>query len=373
MEKPAILALEDGTIFHGNAVGLEGITCGEIVFNTAMTGYQEILTDPSYAHQMITFTYPHIGNVGVNASDEESSRIWATGVIMRELSPIASSWRAEFTLGEYLKKQNIVGISNIDTRHLTHKLRQQGSLNGCIMSGEYDEQKALSLARNFEGLNGKDLTSFVSSKVLYQYHPPNTLQTLRPSLYRIVVIDFGVKRSILRCLASLGFDIIVMPATTSIQEIIKLKPEGIILSNGPGDPKACHVIISNIISLLNFEIPILGICLGHQLLSLALGANTVKMDFGHHGANHPVQDIRTRKVIITNQNHNFIVDEETLPPILEPAYRSLFDGSLQGIKHKYKPFYSFQGHPEAGPGPHDALILFNPFVESIKTARHLLK
>lgn len=364
----AVLALQDGTFFEGISIGSEGIARGEVVFNTAMTGYQEILTDPSYAQQMITFTCPHIGNVGVNSLDEESNHIWATGVIIRQLSSIVSNWRAETSLSQYLRYHRIVGIANIDTRKLTHKLREHGVLNGCIIAGDSNKEAALLLARSFDGLMGKNLARIVSTQKPYGYLPKKKYSS---NTYKIIVIDYGVKKSILRYLSNFNFHIIVVPVTTSAKEILTLKPDGIVLSNGPGDPKACHLEILNIKILINHQIPILGICLGHQLLALAFGATTVKMKFGHHGSNHPIQDLETKTVMITSQNHGFIVDEKTLPSFLVPTHRSLFDGSLQGMRHRYKSIYSFQGHPEAGPGPGDALVLFKSFIESVQK-QHLI-
>lgn len=360
---PALLALEDGSLFYGSSIGIQGIRCGEVVFNTATTGYQEILTDPSYTEQIITFTYPHIGNVGTNSEDAESEHIRAAGVIMRVLSPTTSNWRAEQSLNEYLQSRQIVGITGIDTRRLTRILREKGFLKGCIMTGENDEQKALTLASTYKGLEEK-VTSLVTTPFVYKWEPVSKKESRKP--YHVVVIDFGLKRSILKYLDTFGCQLTVVPAMTSLTEILNLLPQGIVLSNGPGDPIACTDIIDLVKSLINTGIPILGICLGYQLLGLAQGAKTCKMRFGHHGANHPVIDLSTQKVMITSQNHGFMVDESSLPTILQPTHRSLFDQTLQGFCHIHKPIYGFQGHPEASPGPQDALLLFRSFIDSMK-------
>lgn len=363
---PAILVLEDGSIFHGTSLGVAGITCGEVVFNTAMTGYQEILSDPSYTQQIINFTYPHIGNTGINPEDAESNRIWAAGLVVRELSTMVSHWRSEQTLVEYLKSNNVVGITDIDTRHLAQKIRDQGALQGCIMTKDCNIETAFAHLRRSEGLTGKDLTSLVTTPTVYNW-PHLNKQTADP--YRVVVYDFGVKHSILKYLNHFGCDLTVIPANTTAEETLNLEPDGILFSNGPGDPMACHQIISTIQTLLNTNIPLFGICLGHQLLALALGASTLKMKFGHHGANHPVQDLKTGLVMITSQNHGFTVDENSLPPTLYATHRSLFDGSLQGIRHIHKSVYGFQGHPEASPGPSDAVPLFKFFIDDMKIQR----
>jgi carbamoyl-phosphate synthase small subunit len=371
--RPAILALADGTVFQGISIGAEGHTVGEVVFNTAITGYQEILTDPSYTDQIVTLTYPHIGNVGVNAEDQESDRVWAAGLVIRELSPIVSNWRASQSLGDYLQSNNIVAISDIDTRQLTRKLRDQGAMSGCIMAGEIDVEKALHYARKFPGLNGKDLAIHVSTKEAYWWTKGTTEIEFSSKTSAqngtVLVYDFGVKQQILRLLVDRGFKVRVVPAETSAEDVIALNPRGILLANGPGDPAACHYAIKNIQKLLEHTIPVFGICLGFQLLALALGAKTFKMKFGHHGANHPVNDTLNNKVMITSQNHGFAVDEKTLPSDVQVTHASLFDGTLQGFKHKTKPFLAFQGHPEASPGPHDVVGLFAEFVDQCQKER----
>ncbi|MVF13007.1 glutamine-hydrolyzing carbamoyl-phosphate synthase small subunit [Ketobacter sp. MCCC 1A13808] len=369
LNKPAILALEDGTLFRGVSIGADGQTVGEVVFNTALTGYQEILTDPSYARQMVTLTYPHIGNTGVTAEDEESDKIQAAGLIIRDLPLIASSWRKEKDLDEYLRDNNIQGIAEIDTRKLTRILREKGALSGCIMAGEeVDETAALALAKGFAGLKGMDLAKEVTVSEPYRWtqgtwdlekgyvDAPESLP------FKVVAYDYGVKRNILRMLVDRGCDLTVVPAQTPASEVLAMNPDGIFLSNGPGDPEPCDYAIKAIQECLETEIPIFGICLGHQLLALASGAKTVKMKFGHHGANHPVKNMDTGTVMITSQNHGFAADEATLPDTLRATHRSLFDDSLQGIHRTDKPAFSFQGHPEASPGPHDASPLFDHFV-----------
>lgn len=368
--KPAILALEDGSVFRGQAIGSPGQSVGEIVFNTSMTGYQEILSDPSYAGQMITFTSPHIGNVGTNVDDMESERCFAAGCIIRDLSIAASSWRSEHSLDAWLKDQGITGISGIDTRHLTNLIRTHGALGACMMTVDIDETKAIESARAFPGLLGMNLATEVSTKKAYQWdaptwQAPSTTGQLPENGPRIVVFDFGVKRSILRHLVDQGCQVDVVPANTSAQKALDKKPDGIFLSNGPGDPAACDDIIETVRSLTDANIPIFGVCLGHQLLGLALGAKTLKMRFGHHGGNHPVQDLGSKVVGITSQNHGFAIDDETLPTDLTVTHRSLFDGTIQGIAHQSKPIFGFQGHPEAGPGPHDLGCLFKDFVTLI--------
>lgn len=372
--RPAILVLEDGNTFHGSAFGTDGTAVGEVVFNTAITGYQEILTDPSYAKQIVTLTYPHIGNVGVNTEDEECSQIWATGLVIRDLPLIASNFRKEMDLDEYLKQHNILGIADIDTRRLTRILREKGSLRGCIMAGEIDEAKALEEAKDFAGLKGLDLAKEVSTKEAYPWtegswklgvgHQEQTEKT-----FKVVAYDYGVKRNILRMLADRGCDLTVVPAKTSAADVLAMKPDGIFLSNGPGDPEPCDYAIEAITELLKTEIPVFGICLGHQLLALASGAKTVKMGHGHHGGNHPVQNIDDNTVLITSQNHGFAVDESSLPANLRVTHKSLFDDSLQGIHRTDKPAFSFQGHPEASPGPHDAAPLFDHFIELMQASR----
>ncbi|MCL4120011.1 UNVERIFIED_CONTAM: hypothetical protein GTU68_061563, partial [Idotea baltica] len=356
----AILALEDGTIFKGIAIGADGVSSGEVVFNTALTGYQEILTDPSYARQIVTLTYPHIGNTGVNTEDEESGSIHAAGLVIRDLPLLASNFRSEQTLDAYLKANNILGIADIDTRALTRILRDKGAQNGCIMVGEIDDREAVDYARGFSGLKGMDLAKEVTTSEAYNWEEP----TEKP--YKVVAYDFGAKRNILRMLVDRGADLVVVSAKTSAADVLAMNPDGIFLSNGPGDPEPCDYAIEAIQQILETDIPVFGICLGHQLLALASGANTVKMKFGHHGANHPVKDLDADTVMITSQNHGFAVDEDSLPENLRATHRSLFDGSLQGIHRTDKPAFSFQGHPEASPGPHDAAPLFDHFFELIR-------
>lgn len=374
MTVPALLALADGSIFHGVAIGATGETIGEVVFNTAMTGYQEILTDPSYAKQIVTLTYPHIGNTGTNSEDAESDRVWAQGLIIRDLPLAASSFRNEQDLSDYLKANNVVAIGDIDTRRLTRILRDKGAQSGCIVAGEnIDEQAAIEKAQSFAGLSGLDLAKEVSCKESYSWvegswqlgkgHPD-----AKASDFHVVAYDFGVKRNILRMLADRGCKLTVVPAQTPAEDVLALNPDGIFLSNGPGDPEPCDYAIDAIKTLLETNKPIFGICLGHQLLTLACGGKTEKMKFGHHGANHPVQDEKTKVVMITSQNHGFAADVNSLPDCLEVTHRSLFDGSLQGVHHKQKPAFSFQGHPEASPGPHDVAPLFDHFIELLKKA-----
>jgi carbamoyl-phosphate synthase small subunit len=372
---PAVLALEDGTIFHGISVGADGKTIGEVVFNTAMTGYQEILTDPSYCRQIVTLTYPHIGNTGTNSEDMESARIYASGVIVRDASMITSSWRAERSFGQFLRAANTVGIADIDTRKLTRILREKGAQSGCIMSGNADPAVAVQHARKFPGIAGMDLAKFVTTDRPYQWchgtafgRKPR-IMSRRIAPHHVVAYDFGIKRNILRILSDLDCRMTVVPATTPASEVLKLAPDGVLLSNGPGDPEPCTYAIQATRELLERRIPIFGICLGHQLLALATGARTVKMKFGHHGANHPVLELATGRVIITSQNHGFAVDEDSLPDNVEPTHRSLFDGSLQGIALRDRPAFSFQGHPEASPGPHDLLPLFERFIADMEQAK----
>lgn len=376
LKQPAILALEDGSVFRGLSIGAEGKTVGEVVFNTAMTGYQEILTDPSYAKQIITLTYPHIGNVGTNIEDQESDHVFAAGLVIRDLPLLASNWRQELTLDQYLIAHNVIAIADIDTRRLTRILREKGALNGCIWTGkEANEDDAIKAARSFPGLQGMDLAKEVSTKKIYSWTEGTwDLSTgykkfnVADLPWHVVVYDFGVKRNILRMLVDRGCRLTVVPAQTPLEEALSFEPDGIFLSNGPGDPAACKYAI-DLIRCLSKEndLPLFGICLGHQLLALGCGAKTVKMKFGHHGANHPVFDEQTGQVFITSQNHGFTVDEQSLPPSLTVMNRSLFDGSLQGIRHVEKPWFGFQGHPEASPGPHDMQNLFNQFIELLKT------
>jgi carbamoyl-phosphate synthase small subunit len=369
---PAILALQDGTIFKGIAIGSHGLTQGEVVFNTSMTGYQEILTDPSYARQIITLTYPHIGNTGVTREDEEADHIHASGLVIRDLPLLASNWRSEMSLGEYLQKNNVIAIADIDTRQLTRLLREKGAQNGAIMAGEdIDEEKAVAAARAFPGLAGMDLAKEVTTRQRYQW--TETVWSLKhghqqaeSTPYHVVAYDYGVKKNILRMLCERGARVSVVPAQTPAAEVLAMNPDGIFLSNGPGDPEPCDYAIEAIQQFLQTDIPVFGICLGHQLLSLASGAKTVKMKFGHHGANHPVQDLESGVVMITSQNHGFAVDEESLPANLKATHRSLFDGSLQAVHRTDKPAFSFQGHPEASPGPHDVAPLFDHFFELIE-------
>lgn len=359
----ALLVLEDGSVFHGSSIGANGQTVGEVVFNTSMTGYQEILTDASYARQIITLTYPHIGNVGCNTEDQESSRVWAAGLVIRDSSLITSNWRNQQSLSDYLTANNVVAIAGIDTRRLTRLLREKGALSGCIYAGDScDVDAALAAARQFEGLKNMDLAKVVTTGQTYDWSQASWGKTAPPSLFHVVVYDFGVKHNILRNLIDSQCRVTVVPATTSAEEVFALNPDGIVLSNGPGDPEPCTYAIAAIQTFLERGIPIFGICLGHQLLGLAAGAQTVKMKFGHHGANHPVQDIRNNQVYITSQNHGFMIDEASLPPHLEVTHRSLFDNSLQGIRHREKPAFSFQGHPEASPGPEEISSLFQEFI-----------
>ncbi len=369
MTKPAILALADGSIFRGIAIGAEGQTSGEVVFNTSMTGYQEILTDPSYARQIVTLTYPHIGNTGVNCEDEESEFVWAAGLVIRDLPLLASSWRMEKPLDEYLRDNNIVGIAEIDTRRLTRILREKGSQNGCIVAGDaIDEAAAVAAAQAFPGLKGMDLAQAVTTEKVYSWtestwsleNGHTTPEGEQP--FHVVAYDFGCKRNILRMLVERGCRLTVVPAKTPASEVLALQPDGIFLSNGPGDPEPCTYAIDAIQQILETEIPVFGICLGHQLLALASGAKTVKMKFGHHGANHPVQCLDNKTVMITSQNHGFAVDEESFPATLRATHKSLFDGSLQGIERTDKAAFSFQGHPEASPGPRDVAPLFDRFI-----------
>ena len=364
---PAILVLADGTVFRGYAIGASGMTSGEVVFNTAMTGYQEILTDPSYCRQIVTLTYPHIGNVGCNEEDFESRANYAAGLVIRDLPLRAENWRLQDTLPDYLKKHGVVAIAGIDTRKLTRILREKGAQAGCILAGEVNESKALAEARAFPGLAGMDLAKVVTVASHYDWNEAEwTLKGYQPApapKYHVVAYDFGVKRNILRMLASRGCKVTVVPAQTPAAEVLECNPDGVFLSNGPGDPEPCDYAIGAIQEVLARKVPVFGICLGHQLLALASGAKTVKMKFGHHGANHPVKDLETQQVLITSQNHGFAVDAETLPANLRVTHVSLFDGSLQGVARTDVPAFSFQGHPEASPGPHDVAYLFDRFIK----------
>ena len=371
MSTPAILALQDGTVFHGTSIGADGQTIGEVVFNTAMTGYQEILTDPSYCRQIVTLTYPHIGNTGTNSEDMESSRIHASGLVIRDSTMLTSSWRSERSFSDFLKQGEAVAIADIDTRKLTRIIREKGAQSGCIMTGEQPPEKAIEHARKFPGIAGMDLAKFVTTDKSYQWCHGTTfgrtprVMSRRVAPYHVVAYDFGVKRNILRLLSDLDCRLTVVPAKTSAEEALAHSPDGVFLSNGPGDPEPCDYAIEAIREFLAKGIPVFGICLGHQLLALAAGARTEKMKFGHHGANHPVQDLASGQVMITSQNHGFAVDETTLPENVETTHRSLFDGTLQGIAFTDRPAFSFQGHPEASPGPHDLLPLFERFIQSM--------
>ncbi len=371
LRTPAILVLKDGTVFRGTSIGADGVSAGEVVFNTAITGYQEILTDPSYCRQIVTLTYPHIGNTGANAEDVESDRVYAAGLVIRDLPLLASNFRMKWTLAEYLKRENVVAIADIDTRKLTRILRDKGAQEGCIIAGKVDEQAALKAARDFPGLQGMDLAKVVSCSKSYTWDETTwALGTgygkLTEPKFNVVAYDFGVKRNILRMLAARGCKLTVVPAQTPAKDVLALKPDGVFLSNGPGDPEPCDYAIAAIRELLEKNVPLFGICLGHQLLGLASGAQTIKMKFGHHGVNHPVQDIDTGRVMITSQNHGFAVDAKTLPANCRVTHVSLFDGSLQGFARTDKPAFCFQGHPEASPGPHDVSYLFDRFIQLMK-------
>ena len=376
LTQQAVLALEDGSVFQGRGIGAEGESVGEVVFNTAMSGYQEILTDPSYAGQLVTLTFPHVGNTGCNSVDEESSRPMAAGLIIRDLPIGASSWRKEEDLGDYLERNGMVAISDIDTRRLTRILRDKGAQGGCIVSGAAaNEETALSAARAFPGMAGMDLAREVSTAKRYAWHQGSwNLDQGKWNetevRYHVVAYDFGIKRQILRMLSDRGCRLTVVPATTPASAVIAMMPDGIILSNGPGDPEPCDYAIAAISELLETGLPVFGICLGYQLLALAAGGRTVKMKFGHHGANHPVQDLASKRVFITSQNHGFAVDETHLPKHVRATHRSLFDGSLQGIELDNAPAYGFQGHPEASPGPHDISPLFDRFIALIRAEAH---
>lgn len=386
---PAVLVLADGTVFKGIAIGASGHTVGEVVFNTSMTGYQEILTDASYAEQIVTLTYPHIGNTGTNVEDVESSKVFAAGLIVRDLPLLKSNFRSNQTLSEYLVANNIVAIADIDTRKLTRILREKGAQAGCIMAGNVDEAEALKLAKAFPGLAGMDLAKVVSCKTAYEFNSSDNgagewalgkgytkapdakfyVDASAPK-FHVVAFDYGVKRNILRMLVSRGCKVTVLPAQATAEEALSYKPDGIFLSNGPGDPEPCDYAVSAIKTLVETGIPTFGICLGHQLLALASGAKTMKMKFGHHGANHPVQDVATKRVYITSQNHGFAADQNTLPANVKITHISLFDGSLQGIARTDKPAFSFQGHPEASPGPTEMSYLFDQFIELMEKKRN---
>ncbi len=379
MTTPAILALEDGSIFHGVSIGAEGQTVGEVVFNTSITGYQEILTDPSYAQQIITLTYPHIGNTGCNSEDQEAAELHASGLVIRDLPLLASNWRSEQSLDAWLKERGVVAIAEIDTRRLTRLLRDKGALNGCIFASEKaadpaGQQQALDAAKAFAGLKGMDLAKEVTTDENYLWREGSWdlvkgYQDLsdQPTDFHVVAYDFGVKRNILRMIADRGCKLTVVPAKTPAAEVLAMNPDGVFLSNGPGDPEPCTYAIEAIQQILKTDIPVFGICLGHQLLALASGAQTMKMKFGHHGGNHPVQDLDSGVVMITSQNHGFAVDETSLPENLRATHKSLFDGSLQGIQRTDRPAFSFQGHPEASPGPHDVAPLFDHFIQLMQT------
>jgi carbamoyl-phosphate synthase small subunit len=371
---PAILVLKDGTVFRGRSIGADGLTVGEVVFNTAMTGYQEILTDPSYCRQIVTLTYPHIGNYGANSEDVEADRIYAAGLVIRDLPILASNWRQSSTLSEYLKRENIVAIADIDTRKLTRMLRDKGAQDGCIMAGGIDEPAALRAARDFPGLIGMDLARVVSCKKSYDWtegtwNLDSGYAGPSGSRFHVVAYDFGVKRNILRRLVARGCKVTVVPAEMPAEEALGLEPDGILLANGPGDPAPCDYAIRSIRTFLGVGMPLFGICLGHQLLGLAVGAKTIKMKFGHHGANHPVQDLESGRVMITSQNHGFAVDAATLPSNARVTHVSLFDGSLQGFALTDRPAFCFQGHPEASPGPHDVDYLFDRFIKTLEQGR----
>ncbi|MCB1868065.1 MAG: glutamine-hydrolyzing carbamoyl-phosphate synthase small subunit [Gammaproteobacteria bacterium] len=378
MRKSALLVLQDGSVFQGESIGAEGRTVGEVVFNTALTGYQEILTDPSYCKQIVTLTYPHIGNTGTNDEDEESLHVHAAGLVIRDLPLLPSNWRNRQPLDQYLQQKGVVAIAGIDTRRLTRILREKGAQSGCILAGgEFDEAEALVAAREFPGLQGMDLAKEVTTGTSYEWvqgswtlegglpEPPRPIDGHLP--LHVVAYDYGIKRNILRMLVDRGCRVTVVPAQTPAAEVLALAPDGVFLSNGPGDPEPCDYAIESIRHLLDSGTPVFGICLGHQLLALASGARTMKMKFGHHGANHPVQDLTEKRVMISSQNHGFAVDEATLPPNLLATHRSLFDGSLQGIHRSDRPAFGFQGHPEASPGPHDVAPVFDHFIELINS------
>ncbi len=370
----AILVLEDGTVFEGESVGAPGLSVGEVVFNTAMTGYQEVLTDPSYARQMVTLTYPHIGNTGMTDQDNEASKVWSAGLIVRDVPRRPSNWRSQVSLQDWLIQRGVVAIAGIDTRKLTRILREKGAQNGALMAGDIDVEKALEAARKFPGLKGMDLAKVVTTEKTYTWTEgqldldANAFVSV-PARFKVVAYDFGVKTNILRMLAERGCEVTVVPAQTPAADVLALKPDGVFLSNGPGDPEPCDYAIEAIKTFIDVKIPTFGICLGHQLLGLASGAQTMKMGHGHHGANHPVQDLDSGRVMITSQNHGFAIDEATLPPTLRVTHRSLFDGTNQGVARTDVPAFSFQGHPEASPGPTDVGPLFDRFVVLMEQAK----
>ncbi|HZR67931.1 MAG TPA: glutamine-hydrolyzing carbamoyl-phosphate synthase small subunit [Burkholderiales bacterium] len=373
-QTPAVLALADGTVFRGRSIGADGLSAGEVVFNTAITGYQEILTDPSYCRQIVTLTYPHIGNTGANREDNESGQVFAAGLVIRDLPLVASSWRAEQPLPEFLRERNVVAIADIDTRRLTRILREKGAQNGAVMAGAVDERRALDAARGFPGLAGMDLAKVVSTREPYEWVEGGWAlgrgyAGAGRERFHIAAYDYGIKRNILRMLAERGARITVLPAQAPAREALALKPDGVFLSNGPGDPEPCDYAIRAIREIIDRGIPTFGICLGHQLMGLASGAKTVKMKFGHHGANHPVKDLDTGAVAITSQNHGFAVDPGTLPANVRATHVSLFDGSLQGLARTDRPAFCFQGHPEASPGPHDIGYLFDRFADMMQKYR----
>jgi carbamoyl-phosphate synthase small subunit len=373
--EPAVLVLADGTVFRGRSVGARGSSAGEVVFNTAITGYQEILTDPSYCRQIVTLTYPHIGNTGTNPEDEESGKVYAAGLVVRDVPALHSSWRAKESLDGYLLRHGIVAIADLDTRRLTRILREKGAQNGCLMAGDIDLDRALAEARAFPGLAGMDLAKVVTTERPYPWHEgawdlAKGYRAAPETRFHVVAYDYGIKRNILRLLVERGARVTVLPAQTPAKEALALKPDGVFLSNGPGDPEPCDYAIRAIREILDkTDIPVFGICLGHQLLGLASGAKTIKMKFGHHGANHPVKDLDTGQVAITSQNHGFAVDPASLPKNLRPTHISLFDGSLQGFARTDRPAFCFQGHPEASPGPHDIAYLFDRFAKMMQARR----
>ena len=375
--EPAALALADGTVFRGRSIGARGAAVGEVVFNTAITGYQEILTDPSYCRQIVTLTYPHIGNTGVNPEDQESARTYAEGLVVRDLPRLHSNWRAKDDLSSYLKKNNVVGIADIDTRKLTRILREKGAQNGCLVAGEIDINSALEKAKAFPGLAGMDLAKVVTTQKPYEWTQGSwqggsgDYRHIENPRFHVVAYDYGIKHNILRMIADRGARVTVVPAQTPAREVLRMKPDGVFLANGPGDPEPCDYAIEAISEILDAtKVPVFGICLGHQLMGLASGAKTLKMKFGHHGANHPVKDLDSGRVVITSQNHGFAVDPESLPKTLRPTHVSLFDGSLQGLARTDRAAFCFQGHPEASPGPHDIGYLFDRFAEMMNAEKN---